>query len=537
MVIDPVGVGSMGAVYAAYDPELDRKVALKLLRAGILDGGAGGDLGPRLVREAQALARLSHPNVVTVHDVGAFGDGIFVAMELVEGGTLASFLHEARRPVRQIVDVFCQAGEGLAAAHAAGIVHRDFKPANVMLGRDGRARVGDFGLARAAEGAPPALPDAGMDERATAATRTGALVGTPAYMAPEQWEGKPTDARTDVFGFSVALYEALHGSRPFAGETPAELLAAILRNEVRPAPEGARVPAPLRRILLRGLRADPPERYPSMRAMLDALGARPRTLRVAALLGAGILSLALLAVGLRRPAPLPVCVGAEAAWGDVFAPASESAVHRSFAGTGSKSAEFAFGTVKRTLGDYQRAWIAMHRDACEATHVRHAQSDAMLDLRMVCLESRRRDAAALVSVLSAADEKMVLDTPAVLGSLPPVASCAETPSLLSPDPPPSDLEERAELGRLDAEITRARALLLGAARAALASRCSARCSPRCRRWTIARSRRGTTWPSASASWSAPARRRSRRRRPSTRPRASPCSRATTRPRPTPGPRS
>jgi eukaryotic-like serine/threonine-protein kinase len=461
VVLDPVGAGSMGAVYAAYDPELDRKVALKLLHAGALARGSSGDLAPRLLREAQALARLSHPNVVTVHDVGALGGGIFVAMELCEGGTLAGWLHQEKRSPRQIVEIFRQAGEGLAAAHEAGIVHRDFKPANVMLGKDGRARVGDFGLARAAEaadGAPVVAVDAGKASAATAVTKTGALVGTPAYMAPEQWEGKASDARTDVFSFSVSLHEALYGERPFAADRSAELLVAIAQNEVRPGRPEAKVPAALRRVLLRGLRADPAERHPSMRAMLDALGARPRRLRGALAVVAGVVVLGAVALGRRSPAPAPVCQGAEAAFGDVLSPATGEALHRAFASTGRRDAEFAFGSVERALGDYRSAWIAMHRDACEATRVRGAQSEEMLDLRMVCLASRRREAAALVSVLAEGGEDVVQSAVGAIEGLSPVASCAETPQILARDPPPNDPVKRAELGRLDAEIARARAL-------------------------------------------------------------------------------
>ncbi len=466
IVLDPVGVGSMGAVYAAYDPELDRKVALKLLRADALVLPAPapahvspGELAGRLLREAQALARLSHPNVVAAYDVGAFGDGIFIAMELAEGGTLADWLAE-RRSVPQIVELLRQAGEGLAAAHAAGIVHRDFKPANVLLGRDGRVRVGDFGLSRSSVSAPGSpLPRAALMVAATTSTQTGTLIGTPAYMAPEQWAGAASDARTDLFGFSVTLHEALYGVRPFSGATPAELRAAIARNEVCPAPADSRVPPSLRRVVLRGLRADPAERYPSMRALLDDLVQAPRTRR-ALIAGALLLMLGALVVGgaLARRAAVPVCGGADAAWGDVLSPAAQAALHDAFVRSGLKSAEFAFVSTAHGLDDYRRAWLAMHRDACEATRVRHAQSEALLDRRMVCLESRRKAAAALLSVLTSGGTDVVLNASGAVGTLPPIAGCAATPSLLTPDPPPSDPVARAQLARLDGEVSRARAL-------------------------------------------------------------------------------
>lgn len=270
-VIDAtIGRGAMGVVYAAHDPDLDRKVALKLLHTGA--HSAAHDMRTRLLREAQAMARLSHPNVITVHDVGSFGGQLFVAMEYVAGGTLRSWL-AGGRSVDEILAVFRRAGSGLAAAHAAGLVHRDFKPDNVLVGEDGRVRVTDFGLARAddADGSPP--DDAVADTRplTMTLTRTGTLLGTPAYMAPEQLRGAVADARSDLFSFSVALYEALYERRPFAGKTVAELRKAIDAGRILAPPPGTQVPAWVRAALVRGLRAAPAERFASMRDMLDAL--------------------------------------------------------------------------------------------------------------------------------------------------------------------------------------------------------------------------------------------------------------------------
>src|SRR5690606_1441989 len=236
VVLAPLGRGAMGTVLAALDPELDRKVALKVLH----ETARGGDRA-RLQREAQALARLSHPNVMILHDVGTWvdpagGRHVFLAMELVVGHTLSDWLASAPRSVDAIVAVFAQAGRGLAAAHAAGLVHRDFKPHNVLVGSDGRVRVTDFGLARSfgedtrppitvdTHTGPISLPELALHETLT---RTGEWVGTPAYMAPEQLQGGAADPRADQFAFCVALYEALHGQRPFAGRTPGEILEAI----------------------------------------------------------------------------------------------------------------------------------------------------------------------------------------------------------------------------------------------------------------------------------------------------------------------
>jgi hypothetical protein len=274
-----IGRGAMGTVYAANDPDLDRPVAVKLLRAGALSDTARHRTRARLLREAQAMARLSHPEVITVYDVGAFGNELFVAMEYVEGETLRRWCVGQPRSCAEILAVYERAGRGLAAAHEAGLVHRDFKPDNVLVGRDGRVRVTDFGLARSVErhevsSVPPPGELAASQAIAltTTLTRAGTLVGTPAYMAPEQLRGGAADARSDVFSFCVALYEALYKERPFAGSTVLVLQAAIEQGRVRAPPFLTRVPTRIRTVLLRGLRAAPDERWGSVRALLEALG-------------------------------------------------------------------------------------------------------------------------------------------------------------------------------------------------------------------------------------------------------------------------
>ena len=233
LVLGTLGEGGMGVVHAAYDPELDRKVALKVLLPG-RGGRAKGH--ERLLREAQSLARLSHPNVVAVHDVGTHEGRVFVAMEFIAGTTLSATIESQRPGLEAIVGLYAAAGRGLEAAHRVGLVHRDFKPDNVMVDREGRVRVVDFGLAQAVAEASAEESSQGS---AVGLTATGALMGTPAYMAPEQFQGRPTDARTDVFAFCVALYEHLHGERPFAGETLVTLAAEVTAGRVREAPRGA----------------------------------------------------------------------------------------------------------------------------------------------------------------------------------------------------------------------------------------------------------------------------------------------------------
>ncbi len=271
VVLDPIGRGGMGVVYSAYDPELDRKVALKLLRPDFR-ASTPSAVRPKLLAEAQAMARLSHPNIITVFDVGTFEEEVFFAMEFVRGQTLRAVqASKALRPQR-ILDLYLAAGTGLAAAHGASIIHRDFKPENVLVGDDGRVCVTDFGLAR---------PAHDMDTK---------MAGTPAYMAPEQWRGAPADVRTDQYSYCVALYEALYGSRPArapaneAGDGEGHSRAAV------------RVPPAVGRVLSRGLQAEAAARWPSMDALVAALRQARRPFRTRTLLATGALLLFTLAV-------------------------------------------------------------------------------------------------------------------------------------------------------------------------------------------------------------------------------------------------
>jgi serine/threonine-protein kinase len=337
-VLDRLGEGGMGVVYKAFDPDLDRPIALKLVHAA---EGTDGDQRERLLREAQALAKLKHPNVIAVHDVGTLGDDVFIAMEYVEGQTVRTWLAAQRRTEREILEVFVAAGEGLAAAHRAGLVHRDFKPDNLMVDGEGRVRVLDFGLARAvtaprsdgeagspperatyespplAAGAPtvdmsprvlrsrpPApstvLPSAGDFSTgrllAIPLTRIGTIVGTPRFMAPEQHFGEPVDAAADQFGFCVSLYWALYNAFPFAGSNTDDVLDAMLARRFEEPPPGPAVPRWLRQVLLRGLAPEANERFPSMEALLVALRADPHAARRRWLRGALIVLATLAAV-------------------------------------------------------------------------------------------------------------------------------------------------------------------------------------------------------------------------------------------------
>jgi len=271
-----VGQGAMGVVFMAHDPQLDRRVALKLLR----DDASGAETvdarRTRLLREAQAMARVAHPNVVTVYDAGVFGSHVFVAMELVDGDTLAKWMRAEKRPWRVVLGVLVQAGRGLAAAHDAGLVHRDFKPQNVLMGPDGRPRVTDFGLARPVDAADTSRRrETPSKLLGTTVTTTGVIVGTPAYMAPEQFVNGPTDARTDQFSFCVTAWEALFGARPFPGKTFSDIAASVHAGTIV-SPNRGDVPEEIVAALRRGLSKDPAERHASMAALITALERTPR---------------------------------------------------------------------------------------------------------------------------------------------------------------------------------------------------------------------------------------------------------------------
>ena len=316
-VLRMLGEGGMGVVYAAYDIELDRKVAIKLVRESATEGTIGHT---SMLREAQAMAKLSHPHVVQIYEVGLHEEQVFVAMEFVKGRTLTAWLTEAPRTWKEIRDMFVQAGHGLAAAHAEGLVHRDFKPDNVLVGGDERARVADFGLAGIEQGnrRRGALSESArlslrrLGDLDAELTVAGAVQGTPAYMSPEQHRGDETDARTDLFSLCVALWEALYGERPFPGDTLESLAAAVTQGQLRPRPATTEVPEWLHAALVAGLATDREQRTQTIdelifQATFDVRQLpRPRTWRIAgAIAAAAVLAAttAYLAVRERDPTP------------------------------------------------------------------------------------------------------------------------------------------------------------------------------------------------------------------------------------------
>ncbi len=458
LLLRVLGAGAMGRVHAAYDEKLDRRVAIKVLHRGV-DGGAR----ERALREAKAMAKLSHPNVVQVYEVEEHEGKLCIAMELVEGETLERWQAQPGRSGAQILAAYRQAGEGLAAAHAVGLIHRDFKPQNAMVQplEDGgvRVRVLDFGIAQlAAGGGPPSEPaellvSEGVDTKLTA---TGSLLGTPAYMAPEQFMGSNVDAAADQFAFCVALWEGLFGGRPFGGDSLPELMASITSEAPREPSRRGDVPSSVARALRRGLAVNASDRYPSMRSLLDALSFDParRWRRAGAALAAlVVLGSGGLGVNAWLEDRAKRCSGAatqlEQAWGS----ARRDEIQRQMLRTGVSYAQDAWLRVATVLELYTADWAAMHAETCEATTVRGEQSIAVMDLRMACLGRARQGLHAISDVLADADLEVVEHVDDLLGGLEPLERCADLEALRSdvPPPPPHEADEVAAIRAVLAE--------------------------------------------------------------------------------------
>ncbi len=418
MIEAVLGRGGMGTVYLARDQTLGRDVALKLHRAGSLDD--------RLQREALAMAKLAHPNVVTVFEIGNIDDRMYVAMEYVRGETLRGWLTSGTRTWRQILELLLLAGAGLAAAHAAGLVHRDFKPENVLVGEDGRPRVSDFGLARVGSGRDSKPTGTFGDSM----TQTGAILGTPAYMAPEQLAGDTVDARCDQFAFCVVAWECLFGKRPFAGATLAALEDAIRSRDIQ-RPARSDVPQRVREVIERGLAVAPGERFADMPALLTALRAAavPRTKRYlalglagAVLAGAGAVT-AVSYLGARRHAA--ACDATAAEVSGLFGPARRFAVDVAFTATGSPAARGSLERTAKVLDDYAGRLAVQARSVCRGLD----EPPSMIAARRTCLAEREAELGALVELMTKSDALLVQRAPSAAWAIFDPAPCTD-PSLL-----------------------------------------------------------------------------------------------------------
>ncbi len=458
-IVRRIGSGGMGVVYLARDLELQRDVAVKVHRSSV-----GTE---RLYREAVAMAQLAHPNVVTIHGVGRASGRLYIAMEYVTGDNLSAWLAATPRTWREIRDIMLEAGLGLAAAHDAGFVHRDIKPHNILVGRDRRPRVGDFGLVRVAsegrddvgdldlddvettqprpvtsDGATPPEPSTPASSstasgpsrlsrpRSSDLTAIGTTLGTPAYMAPEQLAGREVDARADQFGFCVVLYEALYGRRPWSGTTAAALRKQLAATEPR-EPAHVGVPAWIWPVIRRGLSADPADRYPDVRALLDALRAPPRRGLIAALAAIGAIAAVVGVVAIVSAyggaTDDPACdtAGAPvvAAWG----PAGRLRISGQYARVDPVRGPAAADALAAAIDTWSLRWQRAAVTACQASHRSWTPAIAAASAR--CLEGTLTQLRGLVAQAETGDA-LVAD----VASLRDVADCADPAHLVGGPP-------------------------------------------------------------------------------------------------------
>jgi eukaryotic-like serine/threonine-protein kinase len=466
LVKERIGAGGMAVVFLAEDTSLERQVALKFLHFGPL--ARSPDRAERIWREAQVMARLAHPNIATVYDVGTYHGQVFIAMPYVEGGTLEARLREAA-DWREAWRLLRGAGEGLAAAHRAGIIHRDFKPANVLVTGDDVPIVTDFGIAKALSEAPTDDDgdddddDPGAEAPEETISKTVGRAGTPRYMAPEQHQGTAATPRSDQFSFCFVVYEAVYGEAPFAGDDVAALAESVLTGQRRRVPDQPRVPRWFRRALDRGLSVAPDDRFPSMEELLRALGRDPgaRVRRWSAIAAVGVTGALVVGYGLSERQPAVRCGDGQAAIEQAWNQDASARVRASFAATGVPYAEDAWRSVGSILDDHAQAWRAGHLDACQATYERREQSESLFDLRMLCLDRRRAELAALVDIFAeAVDPDLVRRAVDAASGLPPISACADGEALVARAPPPADPAQRARLTAFEQRLSALEAKIL-----------------------------------------------------------------------------
>ncbi len=464
-----LGQGAFGVVVSAYDPDLKRKLAIKLLKPEVFESKSGRDAHKRLLREARAMAKISHANVVTVHDIGTVDGQVYIAMEFVEGGNLGQWLRAKDRSWQEILGVFVQAGRGLAAAHREGLVHRDFKPDNVLVNKSDEVRVADFGLVSISEKRGEALASAqenvgrSMSSGDLDLTRAGSVMGTALYMAPEQHLGDEVTPASDQFSFCVALYSAFYKRGPFPCRNYKELRKAVINGEVLSVPTSSSVPKWLQLIILKGLSVTADDRYRSMPALLEALCSDPsiRTRRRIKLAGAGVACAAVLA-GLfwsqqdrKRP-----CQNADASLSEVWDTSRKSAI----AGVFARDRSLEYARFEESIDRYTTDWVSVRKRVCEATHVHGEQSDALLDRRMLCLDQKLHYLQQVLAQLRSGTGVETLDKALTIASaLPPPKGCTDRPELMSRHPLPTDEKQREKILVADRLVDEAEAHLdLGA---------------------------------------------------------------------------
>jgi tetratricopeptide (TPR) repeat protein/predicted Ser/Thr protein kinase len=466
-VLRKLGEGGMGVVYSGYDEELDRRVAIKVVRR------TDAHSTERMRREAQAMAKLSHPNVATVYEVGAWDGQLYLAIEFVKGKTLKQWWQDEEPPLERVIEVMSQAGRGLQAAHDAGLVHRDFKPDNVMIGEDGRVRVLDFGLAGSdleqgptPEGAAESMIErlAGHNPFDTPLTMTGTLMGTPAYMSPEQFVAESAGPQSDQFSFCVTLYELLYGERPFEGDTMSTLAASVAVGDVRPPPRTSLVPTGVREIVLQGLATNKADRHDDIRTLLAALEAETRGGSRALMTLVGLATLAALAVGAKMTidhrqlaAKRKACETRSRLVDEAWSEDKEAEVRKGILATEVNYAATVADKVVPWLNRSASSWKVASRTACMKNSVHEIWDEARIDKVNWCLEDQRLRLGALVQNLTEADAGAVRGAIAAAASLVRAEECTDE-ARLSTMPPPPPLAVRTRVGTIRGGLARANAL-------------------------------------------------------------------------------
>ncbi|MCG8421136.1 MAG: serine/threonine-protein kinase [Proteobacteria bacterium] len=463
VLLERIGAGGMGEVYTAYDDQLDRKIAIKVVHAG-----AGTDAEARLLREARVLAVLSHPNVVQVYEAGTFKERVFIAMEYIRGVSLTEKLKATRALPRQarlraILDYFIAAGRGLEAAHQNGLVHRDFKPDNVLVGDDGRVRVLDFGLARMLD--PAGDKDStdqtdAVPKAALLLTASGTIMGTPAFMAPEQFMGQRASSHSDQFSFCVALYQALLGDLPFKANSYDGIKAAVSTGKLETSRRENEIPSSIRRAIRRGLSTEQDQRFPTMAGLLAVLESWPRRRLQLRLLTVVLIVTALvgtIAYNQKPSGSVAVCQGAEQELAPVWNADRRAVLKRTIMSIGLPYKEEAWSLIAPGLDKYAKEWTVMHHEACMA-HQRGYQSDELLDKRMTCLAQRRDALASARDVLAEIRAEHLYRAVNVVKQLPYIDYCADIKALTSEIPPPGNPEIARRVSELRQRLRRVESL-------------------------------------------------------------------------------
>ena len=474
-ILGLLGKGGMGAVYKAYDPELDRSIAIKMLTVACCEGETASKPQARLMREAQALAKLSHPNVVSIFDVGTYQQSVYIAMEYVKGRTLREWIGKTKPTQKQIIKVFSKAGKGLHAAHCEGIVHRDFKPENVVVGDKGQVKVLDFGLARAAANEETAFshdkpnsirePSSGEKLLSTPLTKVGATVGTTLYMAPEHFLREKLDEKTDQFSFCVTLFEALYGTRPFPGDTLLDFEENLTFGRIV-VPETAHVPKWIEDIILKGLSSSQNDRYGSMLELLEALSVDPylvkaqKQKRMLLWLASTLSAAFFMFVGHTFFSKSDeLCTGAERSLAGIWNDQIRDKMQQAFVDSQLSYAHDSYSRVANRFDAYLKRWKDEYTENCRATRVRGEQSEKTMDLKRGCLNNHLQNANALINVLSQADKKVVGKAIQAVSSLSGFTNCNDTEALQSAVRPIKDEQTKIKVAAIRKKLAHVEAFL------------------------------------------------------------------------------